>query len=281
MESLFLGMTAALLWGLHDFSVRRVSSAANAGALYLLVLGFGVLWILPFALAAPGWSELTMGLVGFTALAGLIYAFGVYALYRAFAIGPVRLVAPICGAYPLLSVGLAMAQGQEITALVWLAATAVVAGVALVARGEGGAGGVASRAAIGWSVLAATGFFASLGMLHSAAEAAADLPVTLIARVTGLAGILVLVLIQRVPVRPAFSVWPTLGIMAALDLGGMLAVTAAGSFARPEFASVASSCFGLVTVLLAWRFLAEPVRPVQWAGIATVFAGVAVLSSQG
>ena len=264
MESLFLGMTAALLWGLHDFSVRRVSSAANAGALYLLVLGFGVLWILPFALAAPGWSELTKGLVGFTALAGLIYAFGVYALYRAFAIGPVRLVAPICGAYPLLSVGLAMAQGQEIKVLVWLAATAVVAGVALVARGEGGAGGVAS-----------------LGMLHSAAEAAADLPVTLIARVTGFAGILVLVLIQRVPVRPAFSVWPTLGIMAALDLGGMLAVTAAGSFARPEFASVASSCFGLVTVLLAWRFLAEPVRPVQWAGIATVFAGVAVLSSQG
>jgi drug/metabolite transporter (DMT)-like permease len=36
-----------------------------------------------------------------------------------------------------------------------------------------------------------------------------------------------------------------------------------------------------VTVLLAWRFLAEPVRPVQWLGIITVFAGVAVLSSQG
>jgi drug/metabolite transporter (DMT)-like permease len=281
MESLFLGLTAALVWGLHDFSVRRVSAAANAGALYLLVLGFGVLWILPFALASPGWADLTAGLVGFTSLAGLIYAFGVYALYRAFAIGPVRLVAPICGAYPLLSVALAMAQGQEITALVWLAALAVVAGVGLVARGEGGDASGDRRAAILWAIAAATGFFASLGMLHAAAEDAADLPVALVARVAGCAGILLLVLIQRVPVRPAFSVWPMLALMAALDLGGMFAVTAAGSFDRPEFASITSSCFGLVTVLLAWRFLAEPVRPVQWLGITTVFAGVAVLSSQG
>jgi drug/metabolite transporter (DMT)-like permease len=281
MESLFLGLTAALVWGLHDFSVRRVSATADAGALYLLVLGFGVLWIMPFALASPGWAELTAGLVGFTAFAGLIYAFGVYALYRAFAIGPVRLVAPIGGAYPLLSVGLAMVQGQEITALVWLAAAAVLFGVALVARGEGADGPPASRAAIGWAVLAAFGFFASLGMLHSAAEVAADAPIAMIARIAGFAGILALVLVQRVSVRPALPIWPILAVMAALDLGGMFAVTAAGSFDRPEFASVTSSCFGLVTVLLAWRFLAEPVRPMQWAGIATVFAGVAVLSSQG
>jgi drug/metabolite transporter (DMT)-like permease len=281
MESLMLGLTAALVWGLHDFTVRRVSGVADAAALYVLVLGFGVLWILPFALFSPGWAALTPELIGFTTIAGLVYAFGVYALYRAFAIGPVRLVAPICGAYPLLSVGLAMVQGQEITALVWLAAAAVVAGVTLVARGEGANGEGRSRAAIAWSVIAATGFFASLGMLHAAADEAADLPVALIARVAGCAGILALVLWQRVPVRPALIVWPTLAVMAALDLGGMFAVTAAGSFDRPEFASVTSSCFGLVTVLLAWRFLREPVRPVQWGGIAVVFAGVAVLSSQG
>lgn len=281
MESLFLGLTAALVWGAHDFNVRRVSAAADAAALYLLVLGFGALWLAPFALTSGGWSDLTAGLTAFTALAGLVYAFGVYALYRAFAIGPVRLVAPICGAYPLLSVGLAMAQGRPVEGLVWLAALAVLGGVALVARGEGDSGQGSKQAAIGWSVLAATGFFASLGMLHSAAEVAADLPVALIARVAGFAGILALVTLRRVAVRPALTVWPILAMMAALDLGGMFFVTAAGSFDRPEFASVTSSCFGLVTVLLAWRFLAEPVRPAQWGGIFVVFAGVAVLSLQG
>ncbi len=281
MESLLLGLTAALVWGMHDFTVRRVSALASAAALYLMVLGFGALWILPFAPLSSGWSAFHPGLTGFTIAAGLVYAFGVYALYRAFAIGPVRLVAPICGAYPLLSVGLALAQGQTITAQVWLAAAAVVAGVGLVARGEGGSGQNASRVAIAWSVAAATGFFASFGMLHAATEQAAPLPVALVARLAGFAGILALVLWQKVDLRPALPLWPTLAMMAALDLGGMFAVTAAGSFDRPEFASVASSCFGLVTVLLAWRFLNEPVRPVQWAGIGVVFAGVAVLSLQG
>lgn len=281
MESLLLGLTAALVWGAHDFNVRRVSAAADAAALYLLVLGFGALWLAPFALSSDGWGDLTAGLTAFTALAGLVYAFGVYALYRAFAIGPVRLVAPICGAYPLLSVGLAMVQGRPVEGLVWLAAVAVLGGVALVARGEGGSAQGSKQAAIGWSVAAATGFFASLGMLHSAAEAAADLPVALIARVSGFAGILALVTLRRVEVRPALTVWPILAMMAVLDLGGMFFVTTAGSFDRPEFASVTSSCFGLVTVLLAWRFLAEPVRPAQWGGIAVVFAGVAVLSLQG
>ena len=281
MESLLLGLTAALVWGMHDFTVRRVSATAKAAALYVIVLGFGALWILPFAALSTGWAAFDLGLTLFTILSGLVYAFGVYALYRAFAIGPVRLVAPICGAYPLLSVALALAQGQEITALVWLAAVAVVAGVALVARGEGDEDAGPRRAAIAWAVTAAIGFFASFGMLHSATEQSAALPVALVARLAGFAGILCLVLWQRVDVRPALPIWPTLAIMAALDLGGMFAVTAAGAFERPEFASVTSSCFGLVTVLLAWRFLNEPVRPVQWAGIAMAFGGVAVLSSQG
>lgn len=280
MEALMLGLTAAFVWGIHDFTVRRVSSAADSAALYLLVIGFGVIWLLPFAALSPGWDGITLQLTGFSMLTGLVYAFGVYSLYRAFAIGPVRLVAPICGAYPLLSVGLAMVQGNEITGLVWLAALAVVGGVALVASGESADTQGSKRAAIVWSMMAAAGFFASLGLLHSAAEQAADLPVALIARVAGCLGILGLVLWRRAEVRPALTVWPTLAIMAALDVGGMVAVTLAGSFDRPEFASVTSSCFGLVTVLLAWRFLAEPIRPTQWVGIGVVFAGVAVLSLQ-
>lgn len=211
-------------------------------------------------------------------LSGLVYALGVYSLYRAFAIGPVRLVAPICGAYPLLSVGLAVAQGQEVGALVWLAALAVLGGIAVVAQGDDGAAMGARRAAILWSVLAAFGFAGSFGMLHVAAErAAADLPVTLIARAAGFGGMLAWVISQRIDIKPALAIFPTLLLMGALDVGGMLAVTVAGGFPRPEFASVASSCFGLVTILLAWRFLAEPVTRLQWVGAIVVFAGIAAL----
>lgn len=278
MQSLFLGLGAALAWGLHDFTVRRVSARADAAALYLVVLGFGALLLVPFAAAAPGWAAFTPRLWAFTALTGLIYTLGVYALYRAFTIGPVRLVAPICGAYPLLSVALAVAQGQPAGALVWLAALIVLGGIALVARGDAGAAQGPRSIAIAWSVLAALGFAFSFGMLHQAAQSASDLPVALVARTTGFAAMLAWVLARRIDIRPALAIWPTLLLMGALDVGGMLAVTVAGHFPRPEFASVSSSCFGLVTILLAWKFLAEPMTRLQWLGAVLAFGGVAALT---
>jgi drug/metabolite transporter (DMT)-like permease len=277
VQSLFLGVLAALTWGLHDFTVRRVSARADAAALYLVVLGFGALLLLPLSAGATGWNKFTPGLWAFTSATGLVYALGVYGLYRAFAIGPVRLVAPICGAYPLLSVALAVAQGQDAGAVVWLAALVVLGGIALVAQGEAGAAQGARSHAIGWSILAAVGFAVSFAMLHKAAQSTSDLPVALVARTAGFVGMLVWVMVRRIDVRPALAIWPTLLLMGALDVGGMLAVTLAGGFPRPEFASVTSSCFGLVTILLAWRFLAEPMTRAQWFGAFLVFAGVAAL----
>ncbi|OYU39668.1 MAG: hypothetical protein CFE33_09880 [Pseudorhodobacter sp. PARRP1] len=272
-----MGLLAAVLWGLHDFTIRSIAAGADAAALYLMVLLFGGVLLLPFAALSPGWGAISAGVLGFCVITGLIYALGVYALYRAFIIGPVRLVAPICGAFPLLSVGFAVARGQEAGAVVWLASLAVLAGIAIVAQGESGATQGSRRGAITWAVIAALGFAVSFEMLHQAAEQAADLPVTLIARVAGFAGVSVWVIWQRIDLKPAFAIWPSLLLMGALDVGGMLAVTIAGGFARPEFASVASSCFGLVTILLAWRFLHEPLTRLQAFGAVVVFGGIAVL----
>jgi drug/metabolite transporter (DMT)-like permease len=277
VQSLMLGLLAAVLWGLHDFTIRRVAARTDAAALYLVVLGFGAVLLAPLAASSDGWRDFTPALLAFCAFAGLIYALGVYALYRAFIIGPVRLVAPICGAFPLLSVGFAVARGQAAGPVVWLASLAVLAGIAVVAQGENSEATGTARAAILWSIIAALGFAVSFELLHQAAEMAADLPVTLIARCAGFIGVLLWVISQRIDLKPALAIWPTLLMMGALDVGGMVAVTMAGSFARPEFASVASSCFGLVTILLAWRFLREPLTRLQALGAVVVFAGIAVL----
>lgn len=277
MQSLMLGVVAALLWGLHDFTIRRVAARTDAAALYLVVLGFGAILLAPVALIAGGWAVFTPGMLGFCAVAGLVYAFGVYALYRAYILGPVRLVAPICGAFPLISVAIAALRGQETGLVVWLASGAVLLGIGVVAQGEAGDAQGSRRAAITWSVLAALGFAFSFELLHHGAQMAGEIPVTLIARLAGFGGVLAWVISQRIDLKPAFAIWPTLLMMGALDVAGMLAVTMAGSFARPEFASVASSCFGLVTILLAWRFLREPMTAAQWLGVGLVFAGVTVL----
>ena len=277
MQSLMLGLLAATLWGLHDFTVRRISALADSAALYLVVLGVGSIFLIPMSYETGGLGDLATGTVAFSALAGLVYALGVYALYRAFAIGPVRLVAPICGAYPLLSIGFAIGRGQPATGLVWLASLSVLAGIAVVAKGERGTENGSRRTAIAWSVMAAIGFSVSFAMLHFAVQSAAHGHVALIARLAGFVGMFVWVVTQGIDVRPAFAIWPTLFLMGILDVGGMIAVTAAGSYARPEFAAVSSSCFGLVTILLAWRLLGEKLTKAQWMGGVMVFGGIVVL----
>ena len=277
MQSLILGLLAALLWGLHDFTVRKIGPKADAAALYLIVLAVGAALLLPLALFAGGWQTLSAPVLRLSLAAGLAAALAGYGLYRAFAIGPVRLVAPICGAFPLLSVGFAVARGAEAGPLVWLGVAAVVGGIAIVARGESDDTAGDARAAVAWSVLASIGFAATFGLLQWAAERGAALPVSLLARLAACAVMLAWIAAQRIDIKPAFALLPQLALLGALDVSALTAVTLASGFARPEFASVAASIFGSVTILLAWRFLGETVKPVQWCGVGLAFAGIAGL----
>ena len=103
----------------------------------------------------------------------------------------------------------------------------------------------------------------------------------LIGRVVALMVLLGLLLWYRgslMPHRGHFAVLALMGVIDAVALG---LVTAAGGLPRAEYASIASSLFGVLTVLLAAWFLKERVRPVQWFGIAAVFSGIAALGLQG
>ena len=277
MQSLILGLGAALLWGVHDFTIRKISGSAQTSVLLVIVLAIGTLVLAPFAGLAAGWQDITPSTLALSLMSGACYGLACYAHYRAFAIGPVSLVAPICGAYPMVSVAFAVARGQETNAMIWLGAFAVVAGVAVVARGKGAAGERASLAAIGWALLAATAFAATFGLAQWAAEAGAELPVSLLARCGALISVLVFVVLRRPPFHSALRLWPYLALMAVLDVGALVLITLAAGYANPEVAPVVASIFGLVTILLAWRLLNETMTVPQWLGVGTVFGGIVLL----
>ncbi len=217
------------------------------------------------------------------ALAGFAYALGMGGLYKALSVAPVRLVAPILGAYPMLSLGIAAAQGRAIAPLEWAAVAAIVLGIAVVAltgREESGGNGPVLPA-LCWAGLGAVGFASTFALGQEAARLMGDLPATLIARLITLALIAALAVALRAPLLPPRGQRGTLAAMGVLDALALGLVLASGSLPHPEYASVASALFGVLTILLAWRLLAEAVRSLQWAGIATVFAGIAVLSLQG
>lgn len=100
----------------------------------------------------------------------------------------------------------------------------------------------------------------------------------LLARLFGLAVIVALYL-WRSPGAPLPVRWlPLLGLMGCLDVLALGAITAAGNLPDPAFATVVSSAFGAVTVLLARIFLKEPIAPAQFAGMVLIFGGVGVLA---
>lgn len=285
MLALGFGLTAALIWAVHDLLARKLSQGAPILPMVTVVLAAGCMVLAPVALVAGDWAAMTAAALAIAALSGLAFALAIGGLYRAFSLAPVRLVSPVVGAYPMLSLAIAAAQGRPVTGTDWGAVLVIFTGITIVALSTHDDAPEAYAAAPGvalfWAALSAAGFALTFALAQEAARRGSELPVILIGRVAALAVLLALLLLRKSRPRPARVHLPVLALMGAIDAGALGLVTAAGGLPRAEYASVASSLFGVLTVLLAAWFLKEKVRPVQWLGIAAIFAGIAVLSMQG
>ena len=285
MLALGIGLTAAMIWAVHDLLARKVSQGAALLPIIATVLAAGCIVLAPVALILGDWSAMTPASVAIAVVYGLTYAVAGGALYRAFSVAPVRLVSPVIGAYPMLSLAIASAQGQAITPADWLAVLAICTGIAIVALAasndapEGYAAPPAT--ALGWAALSALGFASTFALGQEATRQGSELPVMLIGRVVALAAIMALATARRSSLQPKRAQLWLFALMGAFDAVALGLVTAAGALPRAEYASVTSSLFGVLTVLLAAWILREHVRPVQWIGIAAVFGGIALLGLQG
>src|SRR5215813_490832 len=135
-----LGIATAVSWGTSDFiarfaikstgSVRALFGVQFWGAVFLTVLLFftgdwGHLF------DGSGWQPWAWGIV-----AGAINTCAMLALYRAFEIGKLAVVAPISASYPALTVMLSTLSGERFSLYRALGIVAAFAGVLLVAAGE-------------------------------------------------------------------------------------------------------------------------------------------------
>ena len=99
-----------------------------------------------------------------------------------------------------------------------------------------------------------------------------------ITRFVTLATVLLWMALLRPPLPGRAAPWKLLVVMGILDALAIGLVLTAGSLPRPEFASVTSSIFGMITIILAWAFLKERMMPLQWAGAVIVFSGIGYLA---
>ena len=282
MMALAFGLIAALCWGIHDVTVRRISQTAPLMATLLGVLVVGAIFQTVVLTVTGGFAPLPRQAVIYSVLAGFAFTLAGACLYGAFQRGPVRIVAPVIGSFPIMALALAALRGTPVGLTEWLAVLAVVLGITVVAVFSDAADEdyPALGPTITLSALSAFGFFATFALGQEAARMADDLPSILVTRLAAVAVLLPVMLVMGLPLIPGRNAWLFVGIMGVLDGIALLCVLSAGDMPAAEYAVVASSIFGLVTVVLARIFLGETMTRAQWLGCLLTFAAIGYLALQ-
>ena len=285
MLALGLGVLAAVIWAVHDLLARKLSQGAELVPIVLWVLISGSAVLVIPALVFGDWGGLSGKAVLLAGAAGLSFAVAIGALYRAFSMAPARIVSPIIGAYPVLSMMFATAQGRSVTLADWVSVLAVVAGIAIVSlTGDHGAGPANAQKspipAMRWSCLSAVAFAITFALGQDAARQGSDLPTILITRLV--AGLTMggVFLVAKSSFASLSGNWRLISVMGVFDALALSLVAASGRLPQAEYAAVSASLFGVGTILLASYFLNEKLHLLQWVGVVMVFGAIAVLSLQ-
>lgn len=280
MGALTLGLIAAFCWGLHDICVRRVSQNTPLMASLLMVLIAGSVLQTGIMATTGAFSAVSGKAVGYAALSGLFFLVASLGLYGAFQRGPVKLVAPIIASYPILSIGWAMMIGTPVSLLEWFAVLGIIAGVSVVAAlsDHSTEDTPPIPRTIAYALVAAIGFGGTFALGQLATGMADDLPIILITRVVAIVLLTALMVWKSLPFWPGRTAVPVLVLMGSLDGIALMSVLSAGGLPDAQYASVASSVFGLFTIMMAWAFLKEHMTLPQWGGVALTFAGIGYLA---
>jgi drug/metabolite transporter (DMT)-like permease len=128
------------------------------------------------------------------------------------------------------------------------------------------------------SLIASTAFAVTFAAGQAAAELSPHMSVTLVTRIISILLCIVVIYFAGLSYWPNRPAIPWLIAMGCADGIALWCVFSAGALENPEYASVTSSIFGLITILLAWVFLKERMTTMQWIGCIITFLGVGYLA---
>ena len=291
---ILLGISAALGWGVADFSARFSSRRIGAFRTLMVMQFFGFTALTLFLsltggfsrAIAPGWHPWA-----FAMIAGLINTISGLALYHSFEVVLISIAGPVSSSYPALTVALALLSGERIHALraAGLALTFFGMILAAITRapdeshavdpGTHHAHAHISKGA-SFAIVAALGYgvmFWWLGF-HVVPLIGSGLSVWVIRLTTFCALLLVGLPSRRARPLPRGNVWWLLLVTGLMDTSAFVANNAGMIAGHVAVVSVLASLYGAVTVLLSGIFLRERIERSQWCGIALIFAGIILVS---
>lgn len=292
---ILLGLTAAVCWGVSDFSARFAARRIGSYRVSFFIQPIGFVALNVFLWATGGFGRLftihgTQAWV-WTIAVGLMNAACSACFYHALEIGVLAIVAPIATSYPALTLMLSLISGERLGALRLAGVMGILAGVMLAATSSPPEDisqrdvlaprkhHVLSRG-VGWALAAAVLMGAMFWMLgfEVVPRVGVWAPVWII-RLTSFATLgLIAKPVRQTIALPKGSVWWLLGAVGVLDTSAFVANNFALQWGPLSVVTVLASLFSAVTVLLACIFLREKLERMQWAGIILILAGIAVVN---
>lgn len=279
MAAAALALLTSLCYGLSNFVGPQLSrdlpvyAVLIAGQFVAFVVSGAI--VLGAGLPVPG-----IGTWGAAALAGFGNAWGLIALYRAAAIGPLSLIMPMGAVGALMPVLVGVASGEDLGALKVAGLALALAGVVLATRRTEAltAEGHDVRRALAWGLFSAVGFGVFLTFIASASEGGIFWAVMLSrAALLVLLGFAAYLLSERMvaPIRRM----PRVAVPGVLLFAGTLCYAAATRLGDLSVVSVLGSLFPVVTVGLAFFFLGERLNRIQALGVVSTLVGVLLVSA--
>ena len=270
-----LGLLSSCLWGTSDFLGGVLSRRLPVFVVVGTAQVFGLIVMAVMATAAGQWG-LPLTYVPWSLLAAVCGISGLIVFYMALARGTMGIVAPIaaCGVVVPVVVGLftgsVPAPIQAVGIVIAIVGLIFATGPEL--KGDGDTKSLVLAAAAGLL------FGVTLTAIAAGSETSAIMTVTGM-RIFSVAFFAVLALIKRSTGGVRRGDLPALFTIGLCDATANVTLGLAASGDNLTIAAVLGSLYPVITVLLAWRFLHERLRKIQYIGVAATILGVITITA--
>jgi len=278
--SILFGLGAALSWGTGDFTGGLASRKTGAyrAVFYSEVVGVFLLFII---LGISGEAFPNLRIWSLSMIAGAIGTVGLILLYQAMTLGLMSISAPVSALLAaLIPVLVGSFRDGLPDALTFIGFGFALAAVWLVSQSEGGVKDILSHLSdLKLPLLAGIGFGLYFILMHEATRTGATVWPMLASRTGGTILIAAFMFISRASWKVEdSSAWSFLILNGFFDIGGNVFFILSGQTGRLDVASVLSSLFSGVTVMLAWIFLKERLSRNQWIGVFSALVAIVLMT---
>ncbi|MBN1564931.1 MAG: DMT family transporter [Anaerolineae bacterium] len=285
LAAISFGLAASLSWGTSDFSGGLAAKRAHIFAVMVGSYTMGLILLFALAMGRTEAMPAARDLV-WAGIAGLAGSVGLTAQYRALAVGRMGIAAPIAAvlgaAVPVMFS--AITEGMPGTLQIAGFGVALL-GVWLIARAQSGADSADqasaqpdARRGLGLAVIAGLGFGFFFILIDRVSSEAIFWPL-IAARGTSLLMLLIIAQASRSQWQPPRAALPVILLAGVLDVGGNTFFVLAAQSGRLDVATVVSSLYPAMTVLLARAMLKEEIARVQGLGIMAALVAILLIAA--